>query len=272
MKDFLDSFNSWIKEKNNGPFYVVFLLSYIGWNWKTIYVLFFENENYLRGATKLEYASWHSNVMDRLDTNVFLFGIPVFDNPLVQAIVDFGSLFLVPVILTYLAVTWLPYLHNWAHKKHLKFTFGRKLEFDRQNTSYQQEKTEILNNVKAESKRQTKVLEELVEESEKQKRVEALLPDSAGIWEDRWRKEFETFQKSPLYHEFRKVYELIYTHGGQVEGDYGRINIDAKSLAYAHANDLVTYKDDSTNIVQLTEKGRYFTKLYLEDPVSDIPF
>lgn len=259
MKEFIDSIGDWFKERNNSPVYVVFFLASLFWNWKSQYVLFFEDEQFLRGSTKLEYSMQYSRTLDSLSTNITLYGIPILDNPIATGIANLFILFFVPILVTYFVIWWLPYIHQLAHKKHLTFVFARKREFDQQQTKYLKEKTGELSKVKDETVRQTQVLMEIAEENEKQRDVGVPL-------EHEWEREYFKMKKSGIANNFSDLFKLVYEFGGRIKNMHGKSYISTEVLAYAHANGLIEYKEGtSQNIVELTEKGKFFIRHHIEE-------
>ncbi len=85
-----------------------------------------------------------------------------------------------------------------------------------------------------------------------------------------WEQQFNELKKNRKLHEgFKELYSLVYEHNGVIEisDDFDRTvgrNITPANLAYAHSDGLVEYVNGTRNIVQLTKKGKYFIKLYLE--------
>lgn len=254
MTDIFKSFDIWLKEKINSPLYIVFFSSFVAWNWKSFYILFFEGEEHLRGLTKIEYALLSSRTLD--------FGWSGFFGEVGLHLLDLLYVFTVPVALTFLAVWKLPRIHNLAHKEYLKFRFNRSIEFDQQNSDYQKRRSLLLEEQKVQVEKQVEILEDIEEKTQNVREIEQKLASPENLDVAIWKEEYRKIDSIKLRVYLQTMQKLIYSHDGiiQISGYPRTRHIDADAFAFIHIHGLVEYEDGSRNVVSLTEKGKFFLK------------
>ena len=82
--------------------------------------------------------------------------------------------------------------------------------------------------------------------------------------EDRWELEYEEFEKTPFFQGFRQIIETIYEYNGVIVEDFGGVpHADAQSLAIADTRELISYSQNSNNVIELSRKGKAFARMYL---------
>lgn len=228
MAGIFDSIGAWLKERTASPLYGIYIASFFLWNWKIVYVLFWEKA---LSVSKVEYVQ---KLMKFQGEGLF---------------VDIGNVvwvFAPPMILTYLIVRWLPYSHGWAHKWSTKYYFDRKNLYD--------------NALLISERKRKQTLEQLVKVKEGQfDSKEKILKSMSN--EERWDEEFTEFQNTRLFPDFQQIITAVYEHGGYIEMN-GSVYIRPDVLAITHSKGLVSM--DGTYKVELTEKGKFFVSKFME--------
>jgi hypothetical protein len=83
-----------------------------------------------------------------------------------------------------------------------------------------------------------------------------------------WKEDYDEFKKSQMFNNFDDIVDSIIDHYGRIRetdiNDRPTWWIDKQLLAYASGNDLVDL-DQSDASISLTDKGKYFVKLYQLD-------
>lgn len=235
MTEILNSIGQWFKEKTTSPLYGTFIFSVILWNWKFFYILFWQGSEQL-GVPKIEY------VQNSIINNQ---GLP-------EHILYF---IILPSISTYFIIWWLPYVSNLAHRKHLQFFYNRKSIFDEIRVEYERNIRTALETISALKEKQ----------AEAKKQIERLTTKS-----EQWEDEFESFKQSPLYEQMNNLKDVLYKHSGMLRvyaniGGKPELRINADIIAIADSKGLINITgSDIDEKIELTEKGKFFMKKYLE--------
>ncbi|HCC04956.1 TPA: hypothetical protein DEP58_01455 [Patescibacteria group bacterium] len=258
MTDIMDSFSEWFKEKHNSSVYGIYIIAFIAWNWRMFYVLFLE-DNIVGDVTTLSYAEKFSHHLEKFNTGYFL-----LDNEVVSFVLNHIILFGVPLIVTYFAIWWLPYMNNLAHERQLKFYFERRSLFDSENTKYQRLKNSKLKEFNEVTKEQTKILKDIVTESEKKLEIEENVAGNIYAREASWDMEYKKLNEYFKQKVLKNISEMVYKYGGKLVDSWNNSTIQTDELAYADTNGLLELKKNTSDIYQLTEKGKYFLKKILE--------
>lgn len=252
MPEIFHSISDWFKEKTSSPLYFVFALAFIGWNWRSFYVLFFESTNLLSDP-RIEYVEKFSRVYYQAPYE----GVwgDVFFHPLNWFLI-FIFIFSVPVIITYLIVWKLPHLLNIAHKKSLSFKFDRKKEFHRQNTEYQlfvsQKKIEEAEAVEKKNQAQEIINQNLSEE-------------------EKWVVEYEEINSPSLTTALHNAEHIVYSFRGLFTRQFNKDDTYRKlfnpdQLALLDLYDLVQVLEN--DILEFTPKGKFFLKKLKQEKVN----
>jgi hypothetical protein len=240
--DWFQSFISWTKEKINSPLYVTFFVAVVLWNWKSFYVLFWLDSENFSGISQLQYSLMVSR-------NIGYTTIYQLD-----WVINHLWFFGVPTLITFIAIWYLPQIHNIAHKRYLEFRFDRELEFDRQNSLYQEKRQK-------EVQKQLVTVKEIEEDTKEIRKIEQALP--VLTTEDRWRVEY-TNQPQKMSAVLAKLPNFVYKKSGFIVDSHGT-NIQFSDLALLDSNGLTSF--EGQNKVVLTEKGKFFLKLFLEESI-----
>ena len=249
MNGFWSSASKWFSEKTSSPLYFTYIGFFIAWNWRFFQIIFLENEN-LFLTPRIEYIK--SEIL--FSTNFPLI-IPAWLHILVDWLLNTAWHILPPALFTYLAIVYLPRLHKWALGKYLESGFDRKRMFERKR--FEHDKW-LLDQEKIHSK----TLENFASVKEQQLKAEERIQKTMTD-EERWELEYQEFEKSTSFFKFRQIIETIYKHRGYVESGAMRY-VEAGILAMSDARGLVSYVEGSRNAIELTKKGKFFAKLYLE--------
>lgn len=249
MDGFWSSASKWFNEKTSSPLYFTYIGFFVAWNWKFFQIIFLENEN-LFLAPRIEY------IKSKLffSTNFSLI-IPAWLHILVDWLLNTAWHILPPALFTYLAIVYLPKLHKWALDKYLESRFERKRMFA--TKKFEDDKW-LLDQEKIHSRTRKDFASIKEQQLEVEKRIQKTMTD-----EERWELEYQEFEKIPTFFKFKQIIETIYKHNGYVEDSSVR-HVEAGVLAVADARGLVSYVDGRRNDIELTKKGKFFAKMYLE--------
>lgn len=236
MLEIFESLSQWFKEKTTSPLYGTYIFAIIFWNWRFFYTLFFQAQTSL-SIPKIEYVE-QKFLSDGLVQHFLWFLIP-------------------PLVITYIIIWWLPIVANLVHKRHLRFYFYRKSTYDEEKLVYEERRKQILNQLVG-------IKEQQIEST---KKIQKSLTN-----EERWEEEYNEFTKSNIFQRFEQIIEAVYKNSGYLPNS----NVDSNMIAGADVRGLTTFQDSSRTQIDLTEKGKFFAKKYLDHPptpdIEDIPF
>lgn len=249
MDGFWSSISKWFNEKTSSPLYFTYIGFFVAWNWELFQIIFLENEN-LFLSPRIEY------IKSKLFFSAsFPLAIPVWLHILVDWLLNTALHILPPALFTYLTILYLPRLHKWALNKYLESRFERKKIFEEKQREYdkwflkqEKDRSRTLENIASLKEQQV----------ETEKKIQKTMPE-----EEKWGIEYQEFEKSPIFFKFRQIIETIYKHRGYIESGAVRY-AEAGVLAMADARELVSYVEGSRNTIELTKKGKFFAKMYLE--------
>lgn len=256
-KGFWEWLKDWIEEKNNSSVYIVFILSFISWNWKFFFALFFTEQN-INTQTRIDYAlSVGHTLSDYIITTPY-----VIINDVLLLLCNFIIHFFGPILITYFVVWHLPRINNFAHRKSLMFYFKRKSEFDSQYSTYQKDKTEELKIQTKEVDQQISTLEDLEKKSQKKNQIKERINKVVSD-EEKWDMEFMKYKQSPSYQYLNDIKNIIYNYSGLTrkwDNKSGYIlRIGSDILALADSMGLITISGkEQEEKIQWTNKGRFF--------------
>lgn len=220
-----------ILERKTG-LYTTYLVSFILFNWKFFYTLLFDDspsEDTHIGKALYEF-------INRFPVLGFEWGhFWIFQ-------------FILPLVMTWLAITQLPKLNNWAYEFHLKYQGDRVVMRSKQDrdsakkiAKYKEDEVESLNTIAVATERKAEIEESLPRES---------------IWEN------EYTESSKLKDVLRQVAYTVYENSGKIFSGGAR-NVSADVLAIADAYGLIDFNESRT-IIYFTEKGQYMQKLVIK--------
>jgi len=238
MGELLESISQWLKERTTSPLYGTYIFSFIIWNWEFFYVLFLQDQASLP-LPKIEYIE-QKFLSDGWFVHFSFFLIP-------------------PVIITYIIIRWLPFLSNWAHRVYLHFYFERKNLYEETNLHNE------------EGRKRT--LQQLAETKEQQAISKMKIRKNITN-EERWEEEYNEFAKGNIFGRFSQIIDAVYEKSGYLYVDNeGKKPVDSDILAGSDTRGLISFTDSGRNQIDLTEKGKFFTKKYLDNPPPpELPF
>lgn len=243
-KDVVNSFSDILKERVSSPVYGTFLFSFLFWNWKLIYLSFWVSEETI-GISKLDYLT------QQMIQNGFteLSFIPLFMHPFFS----WFNIVVIPIIITYFMLRYFPHIQNWAYRENLDFKKERRKNLNQHNLDIEMHHLEIRENIARKEvlvqKEEKKATEQKIEKLNKKDLLE----------KDRYSDDYNEFKKLRFYNTVSIINDVIYNQGGY-SGD-----LDSKILSYWHTNDLVLFRKDNSNFIELTDKGKYFLKKSLSE-------
>ncbi len=242
MNDFIKSSVDWFKEKTNSSLYFTYFIFVIFWNWKTFYTLFFEDAS-LFESPRIEYIIANFGVHFYATNGGILYTVlEFFTNIIWHA----G----VPILLTFLAVKYLPRFNAWAHKIEVKNYFDRKRVYDTEKDIYQKDLTSFLE-TEAEEKKKQKTAKDSIQVSQTQ--------------EEKW--DFEFFRINDEDIRAIKVgISAIYEKSGRFltnpmnASDLRFKYIPHDLYARLDSMNLIKKDDSDSSRIEFTEKGKYFVR------------
>lgn len=253
MDGFWSSASKWFSEKTSSPLYFTYIGFFIAWNWKFFQIIFLESEN-LFSVPRIEY------IKSKLFFSTPLYSkFPEWARISIDWILNTVWHILPPAIFTYLAIVYLPRLHKWALDKYLENRFERKKMFEIKKFEHDKWLLDQENLHSQTLKNFASIKEQQLATEE---RIKKTMSD-----EERWELEYQEFEKSSTFFKFRQIIETIYKYDGFIESTETFQPIrhaDAGSLAMADTRELISYRDGSRNTIELTKKGKFFAKMYLE--------
>ena len=238
MDEALKSIWDWFKEKTTSPLYPTYAFCFMFHNWKIFFTLFFQDVGQLEGMTKVKYVTTYFVTQGGWQA--------FFQN--------MWDIFLFPAAITFCVISFLPRLHLWAHKLNVKHYFERKRIYEQENLLF----------AKAEN-RDLKELADIKREQASAKEV--IVKEDARVVttkEDLWEKEYQSLRDGLKTYGFEVVIETVYQKNGLIVRG-GHRNAEADTLAFADACGLI---DIDENVIRLTEKGKYFSRMYLQSRSS----
>ena len=248
IKKFTDSLKSIIGDKHEvteairealedrvtSPFYGYFIISWLLVNWNYIYAALFVNAQYVFEKTGLL-------------RNEYLFQ-EVLPAHLVSTTYWLDFL-VIPFIFTCAAFWLMPLLTRVFFRQHIR----NKIK----NEGIRAEE------MAAEIKAEEKILEAEVSKAKVEKEAHQSTPEVL------WKNEYKEFKENPLHKIFYNLIEHYYKHNAQIETQQGKIRNDL--LVFCDVNKLINI---DYNSFELTNKGKEFVKLYIQDSPDwdEIPF
>lgn len=221
IKTVTETFNDRMKS----TMYGTFVVSWILWNWKVIYITFFINQDLILGS------------LNKLKVD-YIVGLYSWSS-LGDYTVSLGKLFIGPAISSFVIVWWLSKLDFYFFRR--SYTNKMKIEQEKtdQQNKLQSSKFEVIENKK-------KVID-----AEK----------NFEITKDKdWGKDYDQLAKESFFKLYlQKLQECLYGGSG-----FSR-NLDSSALAFLHTNELVTFLDDSKRLIDATEKGKYFLRRHINE-------
>ena len=228
MDSFWTSMSQWFKEKTSSPLYFTFVFSYIIFNWKFFYTLFWL-ESELYADRKISY----------VDKPFYQFTYTNLDFLISPAV-----MIVVPVVMTFILVKYLPLAHKWAYNIYVENHFDRKAKYYSENLKHEK--------IVATQLEQTVVVKKKQESS--QKELQKLITE-----EEKWDAEFDEFVETGKINFFQKILSEIYGNRGKIYNLEGTQE-GRTAISSSEAFGLINFIGNDRVTAELTEKGKYFSK------------
>ena len=233
MENIFNSFNEWLRERRNSSLYFTYIFFLILWNWKVLFLLFIEN-NVPRYTSNFEYAM-------SLYT-------PLTAYSLIDFLLYKVSALLVPALLTFLAIKYLPKLNSWAHKIGVGNYFDRRLVYDEKRADFEDKRTDFLKRI--------------AEQKEKQKGYRIDIEEQTTD-KEKWQNEFADLvadNNLPFSKAMSSAIDSIYYRRGNFnQGEFGRELLD---LLLSYQIVTVQIRDGVGERLEFTKKGEEFAKMF----------
>lgn len=241
----------WIFERKSGLLYTTYAVAFVLSNWKFFYVLVFSANS--SGSVRL-YEAQNEFI------NRYFWGFNWGEYWVLQ--------FLIPVIVTYVVIKYLPILNQWAYEEFLNNEKDQKLARHRKDAELASEiaieKGKELDSYQTTEELQVQINDLLGQISQLQSEL-----GDEGNFLDVNKKDHEfasEYREESTKTDFRQymndLYEVMYTHDGTYSDINSRPYMSTSALAYLDSNDILLKKGDS---IQLTSKGKVFMRLFVDD-------
>lgn len=214
-------------------------------HWQGIYTTIFVNQDIIYGKyglLKNEYV------------NKYFFGFN-WSNICTAHNLEILLSWIIPAALAYFYIWWLPKLViNPAYKREIGYKEQRRIEKIKSERRIQDEERKLI-------EKQTVAEDARIELAKK--KAEASKKDPTIAWRDQYNNEFITDGKAVS--SLDSLLDRVYSHGGKINtlDVYGEKTggMSSDELLRVDVLGLATIEDNGTS-VRLTDKGKYFTKLY----------
>lgn len=232
--EFVDRFFKHIEDKVRSLLFSYFFASILSWNWRIIYLSIFVDGQLLFDTTHQTKLTYIKEILSSAFLSSWIsitFGdsyLPLFHFVLFPALIAISLLLL---------TLWpLQLLEKIFLKRFYK--------------NIEENKT-----IKIESRKKDLEEKRIIFDLEKQ--VASEMTD-----EQKWQLEFQFLNESVNFHKYMSdLKSVIYGAHGWLSGN--GFNLDSDSFAFLDANGLVVLEDDK-RMVRITDKGRFFLRLYKE--------
>lgn len=242
MQNLLSEIYISFKEKISSSFFRYFTISWILWNYKFVYFIFFQNQEVffrVHEITKFDY----------LISNVFFYETWYISILLCLVLPILSTLFFIYIFPKYNKLFLIKYIKNSNEE------FDEKQKRRKKIKLWDLEIAKIsLEEIEAENK--------IIEEEVKQKEV---IKEKEINQFDDWKKEYEDFNKKEVFNIFNEIISLINFHDWYFLDKYGDFFLNQSYVSYLLANKIIKRKDKSPDFHIFTEKWEYFAKLYLDE-------
>src|SRR3989344_4082156 len=155
-------------ERTTSPLYGVYAISFVIWNWKVIYTLFWEDKGIFSSSPRVDYVQ--QNFLFQSNPNGDIW----------PALINILWILIPPAVLTFIIIMWMPRLHAWAHRLSVRAHFDRKAVFYQERLLYETMEQKNLKSLAEVTQEQVKIKKEIVENLTQ---------------EEQWGLEFEEFKK-----------------------------------------------------------------------------
>ena len=232
MENILDSFGEWWRERRNSSLYFTYIFFLILWNWKFLFMLLIE-ENVPKYLSSFQYA-------------MSLYQ-PITNNSWVDFFLYKSWELLVPVLLTYLAIRYLPRVNAWAHRIEGKNYFDRRLVYDEQRAEFEKQRTNLLREIAGQKEKQKGYKEDIEEQTTEK---------------EQWQNEFsELANDNDFIKAMGNAIDSIYYRAGSFnQGEFGK---ELLNLLLARQIVVVEFRQQISEArLKFTQKGEEFAKMF----------
>jgi hypothetical protein len=233
--EFIESTQGAVKDRLTSPFYGYFIFVWLLVNWKFLYISLLVSQDKIFEKTGLLRHEYLASLIPKGWGGWWCF-------------------VLFPFLLTIFIFWILPYGTRIFFRKDIRNKKALRIIELQEDKAEKVERQGVV-------QEEVRLLSKQEELANKQRSLKSKSPEIL------WEGEYNVMKKTSWVNELKKLYELIYQDDGYTVDGNGKSNVDSALLAYAHSNGLIEYtKSDryDSRLVVLTEKGKYFIKLYLQ--------
>lgn len=241
LKKLLSSFTETANNRVNSSMYGPFIISWVLWNWKSIYVTFFVDQEKIFELThklKIEY------ILSEYRWLPWFFGVWTF-----------SKLFILPALSAFFIVFCLSKVECLFFRQTLRNQYAEKKERNKQENDFLSETQETL-------KTKQEVLKTKSENIEIEKKLEKSMTD-----EEKWDEEYENVKSDLQFNSAMSTLQNVLYKRGGFAGDENSDNI-----AYLDVNGLSGESEHGNRYISGNVKGKYFLKKYMKDLEKALAF
>lgn len=233
FKEFISYIATSVEEKINSTMYGSFILSWCLWNWKSIYITFFVDQDKIKEIYGVLKSDYLSNLYQLSSWGSVLWTV--------------AQIILLPAITAYLIVFQLYKIEKFFFTRALKNKYEKKRAINIEEKKFLEGEQKKL---------KTKSENVMIE-----KKIESQMSD-------KWEIEYNNVKQDKQFVErMSKLQQLLYDYSGYIISFKNNIHGGSSMVAYYDSNGLVNKIIGNNSYVEATDKGKYFIKRYLEGDI-----
>ncbi len=240
----MENLIEYLRRRATSTFMVAYSIFWAIWHWEGIYTTLFTSQEYIMsqyGTLKNEYVARFFFGFSNIQGN-FWFGLG-------WRILGF----IVPALLAYLYVWWLPkFIINPAYKREANYKIDRRIIKN-------EAELRLSNSERKKNEAKTKETTAKIESAKKEEEMKMLSP------EEEWDIDLSEASSNPdiMMDALSELKEVIYVHNGILHNVNGKRYIGGTELMFCDTNGLIKLDEDNPSRIEITEKGKYFLKRLL---------
>lgn len=242
----MENLIEYFRRRATSTFMVAYSAFWAMWHWEGIYTTLFTSQEHIMSQyhiLKNEYVARYFFGFSNIQGDFWLgLGWRVLG-------------FIIPAILAYLYVWWLPkFITNPAYKREANYKIDRRIiknEAELRLSASEKKKTEA----------ETKETSAKIESAKKKEEMRQINPEEG--WAVDFDKAILSNRMGFTVDALTALKETIYNYGGRIVSD-GVRHIDSDELMFCDANGLVKFQEKNTLQIEITEKGKYFLRQIID--------
>ncbi len=252
-KSWADLMYDFLNSPPTSSVFRVYILSFILWNKGIILYIFFGRADI---ADKLVYSNWskYTALPDFIKNNTYLF---------LEKINIYVSIYLIPVFISAIIYSIVFKKFNSFDEKSLyDFLYAKHKDAE---IARNKKEVEVIKSENAILSEEVKKKTAEINRSQLEKIIKETDPTI------QWIRDYQKFKVLNFSYKFDKIIESYYEKNAKVKEKNNfsgevQFEIPKDILAYCHSNGIIEI-DQKEDKISVTNKGKYFIKKFLEDPV-----